>query len=397
MVRILHIAESYGSGVASAINEFVNNTPENEHYLLFSKGRGTRRIPTWPPEDLFKEVFDLPVAGLSTLLNIEAKIGHVVDQVKPDYVHLHSSFAGVYGRWCAHRIHKSGAKIVYSPHCYAFERENISKVVRKIYRVIEKVFSKRTDIYAVCSLREYNLTQELLNQKSQIVSNTEALSEMTNNPNKILISKKSTLVVFVPNLPSIHCEEKKDVTKMGKYAKVVTVGRISLQKGYEMLPEISVELAQKRLQDIANLGDSDDETEIRNVKFKLLGDGTEEEREDFKKKGVRVSGWLDTKKLVKQMVNSDIYIHTAKWEGFPIAIKDAIEIGLPIIALNRPYLMSAPKEWLFKSKYDAADMIRDLVHSDELRRQCAYAWQEAYNGNDTPQAQKCALQEVYSA
>ena len=65
---------------------------------------------------------------------------------QPDLIHLHSSWAGLLGRL----VPLGRRKIVYTPHCYAFERRDLSQVVRIGLWLVEKILSRRNaGVFAV--------------------------------------------------------------------------------------------------------------------------------------------------------------------------------------------------------------------------------------------------------
>jgi glycosyltransferase involved in cell wall biosynthesis len=51
-------------------------------------------------------------------------------------------------------------------------------------------------------------------------------------------------------------------------------------------------------------------------------------------KMIELLGYLSTEDIIREMLNSDIYIHTSKIENSPNSICEAMALGLPIIATN---------------------------------------------------------------
>ncbi len=73
-----------------------------------------------------------------------AGVRRLVSQLAPDVVHAHSSFPGVYAR--AALLH--GPRLVYTPHCFAFERRDVGWVARSTYRAVERALRGRADLLA---------------------------------------------------------------------------------------------------------------------------------------------------------------------------------------------------------------------------------------------------------
>lgn len=91
-----------------------------------------------------------------------------------------------------------------------------------------------------------------------------------------------------------------------------------------------------------------------NRQFELtwIGGGDQELEQQLKAKGVHVTGMLPRDEVVKKLKASDIYLHTAAWEGMPLTILEAAKLHLPMVirkigateALNYPFLALTPQE-----------------------------------------------------
>lgn len=66
------------------------------------------------------------------------EIRHLVREYDPDIIHLHSSKAGFCGRMA---INCKKYRVYYTPHGYAFLKQDDSALKRKIYFLAEKVLS----------------------------------------------------------------------------------------------------------------------------------------------------------------------------------------------------------------------------------------------------------------
>ena len=73
------------------------------------------------------------------------RLRRLIRQLRPDIVHLHSTKAGFIGRFAALG---TGAAVLYSPHCFAFEMES---ALRPVYRLAERLLAPLADgLVAVC-------------------------------------------------------------------------------------------------------------------------------------------------------------------------------------------------------------------------------------------------------
>lgn len=76
------------------------------------------------------------------------------------------------------------------------------------------------------------------------------------------------------------------------------------------------------------------------VRFQIGGTGPEEERlkdyvaDNHLQEYVNFLGWIDGKKKIETLKNSQVFILPSYNEGLPIAILEAISFGIPVIATN---------------------------------------------------------------
>ncbi|RKF13223.1 glycosyltransferase [Alginatibacterium sediminis] len=272
--KVLHIAESYGGGVTAAIHSYVKHSPHCEHFLF-----ATIRVDDATGEetrDLFSEQ-RLVSRSLSSLLELR----RWMRDLDPNVVHLHSSFAGGVGRLLPF-IARS--KIVYTPHGYAFFR-NSARWKQSLYRSLEQLLLKRTAVVAGCGEHETLSAKQL--------GATHALT-LTN--------------ICEPIDNSVHSISAPIRTK----PRIVMLGRVSEQKGYRYFAKVAKFLEGK-------------------AQFVWIGGGETEGCRVLSQAGVEVSGWLSREQALLQLSQSDLYLHTAAWDGFPISVLEAAELQIPIM------------------------------------------------------------------
>jgi hypothetical protein len=156
--KVLHVSEAFGGGIVSSLYSFAQNTPDIEHHLLVCERKD---------EPLAKNL-SACFASISPmrngLLGARADIRRKVAELAPDYVHFHSTFAGLYGRLAG----LDPAKLVYSPHGFAFQRASEPKPMRMAYYAVEKLLSTRSANFAGVSLDEVRLSR-VMNPRSRSV------------------------------------------------------------------------------------------------------------------------------------------------------------------------------------------------------------------------------------
>ncbi|MEQ1737023.1 MAG: glycosyltransferase, partial [Rhodoglobus sp.] len=159
-VVVLHVVESWGAGVRSAVLQFVSSTPELEHHLL----RGVRRSEFSTEDEAgFESVAVLPSGARPA----RAAIRRGAAAVQPDVVHAHSSYAGMFVRTALRT--RPDRRLVYSPHCFAFERRDISPITRMLVRAAERVLARNTDTFAVCSPAEARAAAALSRRGARVI------------------------------------------------------------------------------------------------------------------------------------------------------------------------------------------------------------------------------------
>ena len=112
-----------------------------------------------------------------------------------------------------------------------------------------------------------------------------------------------------------YCENNKEIT-------IVTVGRLTHQKGYDIL-----------IRSLSN---------IREFDFKLFIVGSGEEY-NYLNELILENNLQDKIKLVgfkndpiKYLLISDLFISSSRYEGFPNAVLEALACGLPVVSNNYP-------------------------------------------------------------
>ncbi len=297
---MLHVAESFSSGVASAIHACVEAQPAN----VSAQAHGYRipGVQLAGEVDLPVPFHDLPAGKLKQLLAIRS----IVAQQRPDVLHLHSSWAGFLARIIPL---PRGTRVVFTPHCWGFQRKDLTPTRRAVILAADRLVGRRTDVVLACSIREaelareYNLARTVLHLPQQLPSNLRAkISELS-----------------APRMSS------------GEPLTIGMSGRICPQKGVDFFSAVARGLRATP-------------AGRRGFKLKWIGGGgSEAHLAELADAGVEVTGWLDQDVAIKELADCDIYLHTAAWEGYPMTVLEAFELGLPVVARAIPALVSEPR------------------------------------------------------
>lgn len=289
--KVLHIVESFGSGVFSFLVDLVNGTYKDFDITI---AYGVREETL----DNFREYFDesikfIKVENFTRSINPKKdlkalkEIKDIIKNEKPDIVHLHSSKAGILGRLA---VNGNKIKMFYNPHGFSFLKKDDTKLKRMIYWLIEKItviWNRKCTIVG-CSNGEY-LEAKKLNKNSVCINNGIDINKL-----------KEETKGLVPNKINY------------KNIKICTVGRIGYQKNPEMFNKIAEAFPK--------------------IDFTWIGEG--DLRNKLTSKNVNVTGWKERKEVLQILNNNDIFILTSLWEGLPISLLEAMYMKKICIVSN---------------------------------------------------------------
>lgn len=279
-MRILHVTDRYSGGVGRAIDRITELVPEIEHHLLSAGiettyGRGVYRSTAHLPDGFAGRV---------------RAVRDVVAELAPDVVHAHSSWSGIYTR-----LRRLPVPVVYQPHCFSFERPGLPGPVRGTVRALERALAANGAVVAAVSPHEERLARSLGVRD----------------------------VVRIPNVPSsvaVREAGARSGSMVSGRRTVTMVGRVVAQNDPRFFAEAARLAGRFGLR----------------LSFRWLGDGDPALVRALTDVGVEVTGRLTTDEVMRQMAASDVYLHCAAYEGFPISVLDAARIGLPTVVREIP-------------------------------------------------------------
>jgi glycosyltransferase involved in cell wall biosynthesis len=273
-MRVLHVTECYSAGTGAVVNQLAEGLPGAEHHLLWHADSD----PCTPAA--FESIEQLPAGAGARIRSVAARAA----RIRPDVIHAHSSWAGIYAR-----LARAGTPVVYQPHCFGFVNPSVGRSQRVLARITEQVLAHRTA--AVVAVSPYE--ERLARRVSRLAR---------------------THVAMVPNRAGIT--ERRPRPYRTEHPVVAMIGRLSPQKDPEFFAEVSAKVRARR----------------PDVRFRWIGGGTDERYLRLLAAAkVEVTGWLSTGEMAKALDGSDLYLHSAASEGFPISVLDAAAAGLPVV------------------------------------------------------------------
>lgn len=292
-LRVLHVVESFGGGVAGAVQSYAEITPELEHHILFrERAEAPLANDAWTQN--FASVQRLPDNHRQSVARTRA----VIDRVRPDVVHAHSSYAGLYIRMA--KIRRGGRPIryVYTPHAWAFLRGDKSPLQRAAFAAAESAMGRFTDVLAACGENEAGLARRIGIPRRRIIV----------VPNTVPSSQPETAERNLPPEPA------------GEGPLVVGSGRLTQAKG----PEFFV----SAIEAVRATGES--------VRAQWIGGGDPEQENMLRRRGIDVTGWTSPAENRALIGRADLYLHSALWDGFPLTILEACASGVPVVMRKVP-------------------------------------------------------------
>lgn len=323
-IRILHVVEAFGGGVMQMLVPLAEDSAAMGHSVAVLYGRRPETpIPVRDRIDRSVEVLPLPGERRSVrdLLRAVARVRHVVEEWRPDIVHLHSSFSGVVGGLAI----RNGPPTIFTPNCFASAIDHPA-ALRSLYRGGESFACRRATVVGAVSWSEGVLARR----------------------------RGARRVVHVPNglreLDPGWPVATRDGAAGGP--RVVAVGRTVAQQRPAASARILGAVA-----DIAGvewLGGGG-------------GAGGAAGAEALRAGGIPVSGWLPRDELLRALADCTACLHWSAWDGLSLSVLEAIALGVAVVASdippNREILGSGG---VCGTESDASELLRRLVLEPEL-------------------------------
>ncbi|MHA7987748.1 glycosyltransferase [Rathayibacter sp. CAU 1779] len=346
--------ESFGSGVKNSVLSYVANTPEFAHHLLWSTHADTA-------------VDDADLAAFASHERMPA--GHIrrihavrdsVARLSPPIVHAHSSWAGMYVRSALRPSPR--LSVVYTPHGYSFQRQDIPAAARGLFRVAEWGLSFRTTTIAACGQHEARLSAWPFKHPTiNVVPN-------------VFHGVDLAIIRTRPRMRSRVADPLSSGLPV-----IVGAGRLCNAKDPTFFAATirALRASGSRARAI------------------WIGEGEDHFARDLRDADVEITGWLDRSDAAKVMSHASVYLHTARWEGFPLSVLEAAALGIPVIGRDIGALRDEGLPLLFSRPIDFVDVWRRL--QDDEQRQAAESFSRRLASSHSDVHQADALRVLYQS
>ncbi|WKA53963.1 glycosyltransferase [Planococcus shixiaomingii] len=287
-MKVMHIGENTKGGVGTYLNHLLpyqsKSSDIEEVFLVTSE-----KTEFQDGDNVYKYAYERNIIGI---LKAGIIIYKKIEQLQPEIIHIHSTFAGFYTRGLL-LFKKRSFKVVYCAHGWSFLMET-SRLKQNIYVLIESILALATDKIINISNYEHQqaLQYSLLRSKSVLIYN--GISE---------------------NRKTVDINLRVDPTKIN----LLFIGRFDKQKGLDIL--------------IKTFSDHN----LSNITVYLIGEQVVERKEkeiSFPSNFVQL-GWLDNEIIDSYYSLFDAVIVPSRWEGFGLVAIEAMKNKKAVIASNK--------------------------------------------------------------
>jgi glycosyltransferase involved in cell wall biosynthesis len=290
-LKIVHIAETVRGGIATYFNEL--------HFLqcqTFGQENVLYLVPSDHRDDLIGisdaniVSFDRSGRNAASLLRLALETIQQVRIARPDIVHVHSTLAGIIVRTMLMFVRNKPA-VVYCAHGWAFSRDT-TRLSNYVAKVAEWLLAKATDRIICISKNEYSAARGAGIPEEKL--------------NLVLSGMRSERQGFAAETPDWNTPK----------LKVLFIGRLDRQKGYDFLIEAAQQL--------------DSTIDVRMIGSAVVN----EEGDHALPPNVTLLGWLARTSIEAQLNLADIVVIPSRWEAFGFVAIEAMRARKPILAFR---------------------------------------------------------------
>lgn len=329
-LRILHATEALGGGVTAVIDQY--RTSFAGSHRILGKVRGDAAVSL----DLAEG--DEIVASSRQFIARLVALGR-----QADVIHLHSSIAGGVGRLLPRSYRQ---KTVYTPHALAFLKQSSTSWV---FRAAERALIPRSRAFGAVSVDE-----------------AEQLAALGAAPSRVVVVPHA-----LPPRPPSDRDQRQRV--------VVGVGRLAAQKDPSLFAQIAREASRL--------------PEWRGYRWVWIGDGDADIAGLLVSSGVEVTGWLPRDEVLSHIASATLLLHTAAYEGLPMAVLEAMSLGTPVVARAIPAVRGLECE-AYRTPASALQRLAALSDEEHWVGQSTRALKQVHDEYSS-EAQSLQLQRLY--
>lgn len=331
-MKILHVTECLSAGVLDVILRLAKQQSASGHEVHVLHAPRTNTPADEEISAAFGDDANVRRAGSTDqplrtrLMNLRTDLRRMTTRSFFDVIHLHSTYAGLVGRTLGLQ------NVVYTPHAFAFLRQDKSGLVQTAIYATELILARRCVGLIAVSNSEAAAAKRLRFKSVRVLPN-------------VLDLKSTPLLVAGSH---------------GQRVRVVNAGRWAYQKGTDRF-----ERAASSLKDDAD----------------FMWIGADPMGNIPQVADVTVTGWLQPAMAMQMMAAADLMYFTSRWEGMPVSLMQAQAIGLPVVAIDCPgvedVVIDGETGYIVSDEAEGLERLRALVRDTTLRQQISQRAREA--------------------
>lgn len=297
-MKILHVGEYVNGGIATYLRTLLSGLrkyDDVENYLLISEYKSQQG---W--ESVAKKVFYYKYKrSIFNIFSAIKQIHTVIEDVNPDIIHVHSTWAGLFVR-LPYLFRKRKTKIIYQSHGWAFLMDT-SNYKKNIYAFVEKILSIPTD--KIINISNYEQNQAIkygLNKNKMVMIYNGVEDKVNKSDIKLNWDKNKINLLFV--------------------------GRLDRQKGLDLFLDVYNKM------------------KLENIHLYVIGTSVLDNNLPKNTETVTYLGWVDNKDIDAYYQACDAVVMPSRWEGFGLVVVEAMRNSKPVIVSNVGALPELIKE-----------------------------------------------------
>ncbi|MCB0478719.1 MAG: glycosyltransferase [Crocinitomicaceae bacterium] len=350
-MKILHIVEPLATGINTFILQLAQNLSSDEHIILHGirkEGQDIEEVKNeYPAQTQFIHWTNAQrEISLKKDFKAYSELKKRIKEIQPDVIHLHSSKAGIIGRFAARSC--GIKKVIYTPNAASFLRTDVSPLKRKIFEQIER-FSSRLPGEIISSSTCEQTRYAEIGIETKLIYNGAKVSKL-NQP------------------------------KFDKFT-VVNCGVVSTQKNPKLFNEIALHFQDQS-----------------DIQFMWIGNG--DEHNILNAPNLIKTGWKSKKEVFNILNSAHLYLSTSLWEGLPLAGIEAMGCGLPMLLNDCPgnnnLVLDNQNGYLFQDKVAAQDFLAQLKSKKDLMNSMGEGSLRIYNEYFTDEICTDAYSKLYA-
>jgi glycosyltransferase involved in cell wall biosynthesis len=299
MKKIFFVIPSLAGGGAEKVISIILNHLDRQKFLPYlilfeKKGEFLDNVPS----DV--KIYNLKKKNRYSFLKLVFRLAGFINKEKPDIVVSFLEYANIVSLLAEKLVKNKNIKWIISERnlpSAEFSNMRLAKIKILLHRILDK-------------------TADLV-----IVNSSQTKEELVN---KFCVPSEKIVVIFNPvEIEKIYMLSKERIPNNLKKDNgeiiLISVGRLSKQKGYQFLLKAFAEV-------------------VKNFKCKLIILGEGEERTEIERliKELKIENYVILKGFVQNpypyIANSDIFVLSSLWEGLPNALIEAMVLSKPVIA-----------------------------------------------------------------